>query len=54
MPMQEQALRKRRLQILDDKTRDEPRFNPHENEDAWLSSFMARFLALVRKIGGKN
>ena len=51
------ASRKRRLQILDDETRDAPRFNPgaHDgmsaSEDLWVRNFMARLAASVRRLG---
>ena len=52
------ASRKRRLQILDDETRDAPRFNPgaHDvsaSEDLWVRNFMARLVASVRSLGRK-
>jgi hypothetical protein len=56
----EQHLLKRRLQILDDETRDAPRFDVHADEDSWtlavapMKNFMTRLAALVRKTGGKN
>ena len=51
------ASRKRRLQILDDETRDAPRFNPgaqdgmSASEDLWVRNFMARLAASVRSLG---
>jgi len=51
------ALRKRRRQILDDETRDAPRFNPgahvglSASEDLWVRNFMARLAASVRSLG---
>ncbi len=47
----EQHLLKRRLQILDDETRDEHPFNARAREDSWVENFMARLADLVRKIG---
>ena len=49
--------RKRRLQILDDETRDAPRSNPgaHDgmpaSEDPWVRKFIARLAASVRNLG---
>jgi hypothetical protein len=58
MALPEQHLpKKRRLQILDDETRDGHRFNGREggvHEDNWTSNFVARLAGLVRKIGGKD
>jgi hypothetical protein len=54
------ASRKRRLQILDDETRDAPRFNlgaldgMPESEDLWVRNFMARLAASVRSLGGSQ
>ena len=54
------ALRKRRLQILDDETRDAPRFDPgghngmSASEEIWVRDFMARLAASVRSIGRKQ
>jgi len=54
------ALQKRRLQILDDETRDTPRLNPgvHDgisaSEDIWVRNFIARLAAAVRSIGRKH
>lgn len=51
---------KRRLQILDDETRDAPRFNPgaHDgmsaSEDLWVRNFMTRLAASVRSLGRKQ
>lgn len=51
------ASRQRRLQILDDETRDAPRFDPdaHDgisaSEDLWVRSFMARLAASLRSLG---
>jgi len=51
------ASRKRRLQILDDETRDGPRFDPgapdgvSASEDLWVRNFMARLAASVRSLG---
>ncbi len=51
------AARKCRLQILNDETRDAPRFNPgaHDgmsaSDDLWVRSFMARLAASVRSLG---
>ena len=47
-------LPKRRLQILDDETRDGPRSEdpaPDANEDAWVTSFINRLAASVRSMG---
>ncbi len=47
----------RRLQILDDETRDAPGFNPgahagmSASEDIWVRNFMARLAAAVRSLG---
>jgi hypothetical protein len=55
----EQHLLKRRLQILDDETRDAPRFDVHADEDSWalavvpMKNFMARLAAFVRKSGAR-
>jgi hypothetical protein len=57
MALPEQHLPRRRLQILDDDTRDRHRFNMREvdlHEDSWTSNFAARLAGLVRKIGGKD
>ena len=54
------ASRKRRLQILDDETRDAARFNPgapdgmSASEDPWVRNFMARLAASLRKLGDKQ
>jgi len=45
---------RRRLQILDDETRDVQLFNARQHEDAWVTNFIARLAGLVRKVGGKN
>jgi hypothetical protein len=50
----EQNSSKRRLQILDDETRDGREFNARAQEDPWVKNFMARLAGLVRRIGGKN
>ncbi|MDO9060271.1 MAG: hypothetical protein Q7U92_14795 [Bradyrhizobium sp.] len=48
---------KRRLQILDDETRDATRFDPgahvemSASEDAWVRDFMVRLAASVRNLG---
>jgi hypothetical protein len=53
------ASRKRRLQILDDETRDTPRFDPSAHDgasasgDIWVRDFIARLAASVRSIGRK-
>jgi hypothetical protein len=60
MTLPEQRLLKRRLQILDDETRDGHGFDVREHEniwahaDMWIRSFMARLAGLVRKIGDKS
>ncbi len=54
------ASRKRRLQILDDETRDAPRSNPdaHDgmpaSEDLWVRNFMTRLAASVRSLGRRS
>ncbi|MES2198276.1 MAG: hypothetical protein V4517_27975 [Pseudomonadota bacterium] len=51
---------KRRLQILDDETRDAPRFNPDAQgsmsaaEDLWVKDFMSRLSASVRSLGRRR
>jgi hypothetical protein len=56
----EQHSQRRRLQILDDETRDAQRFDVHADEDTWahavmpMKNFLARLATLVRKTGGKN
>ena len=49
------ASRKRRLQIMDDETRDAARSSPgaHDgmSEDLWVRNFMARLAASVRSLG---
>ena len=53
------ASRKRRLQILDDETRDGPQFNPGATDgrsapqDIWVDNFIARLAASVRSLGRK-
>ena len=53
------ASRKRRLQILDDETRDRPHLNPgapdgrSASQDIWVDNFMARLAASVRSLGRK-
>jgi hypothetical protein len=70
MTQPEQALLKRRRQILDDETGDAPRFDPSKledtwaqkgwaqkdwvHEDAWVRNFIGRLNGLVRNIGGKR
>jgi hypothetical protein len=54
MTLPEQNSSKRRLQILDDETRDAPRFNERAHEDTWVKNFMARLAGLVREIGGRK
>ena len=51
---------KRRLQILDDETRDAPRFKSGRVtamsaslEDLWVRNFMARLAASVRSLAGR-
>ena len=50
------ASRKPRLQIMDDETRDAPRFNPsaHDgmsaSEDRWVKSFVDRLAASVQSL----
>jgi hypothetical protein len=55
MSLPERALPRRRLQILDDETRDG---RQHENApaqlDGWARSFIVRITGLIRTIGGKN
>jgi hypothetical protein len=58
MTLPEQVLPKRRLQILDDKTRDRGGFDAraHESragEDSWVNHFVARLAALIQNIGNK-
>jgi hypothetical protein len=51
------ALPKRRLQIVDDETRDGPRIDaaaPDANEDIWVTGFIARLAASIRGIGRNN
>ena len=54
MNVPEQPSCKRRLQILDDETRDAPRFNPgasdgiSASDHIWVNGFMARLAASVR------
>jgi hypothetical protein len=50
----EQQLLKRRLQILDDETRDGHPSNARAREDTWVENFIARLAGLVRKIGDKK
>ena len=48
------ALPKRRLQIVDDETRDAPRVGagaPDANEDIWVTGFISRLTASLRSIG---
>jgi hypothetical protein len=50
-------LPKRRLQILDDETRDGPRVGaavPDANDEIWVTSFINRLAASVRSIGRHN
>ena len=53
------ALPKRRLQILDDETRDAPRFNASAQDvtsaskDIWVRDFIVRLAASVRGLGRK-
>jgi hypothetical protein len=57
MTFSENAQAKRRPQILDDETRgiDAREYeNAWLHEDSWVSSFIARFTRLLRKVGGKN
>lgn len=50
------ASRKPRLQIMDDETRDGPRFNPdaHQgmsaSDNLWVKDFMARLAASVQSL----
>ena len=59
MTLPEQHLSKRRLQILDDETRDGCGFNLREDEDSWadadiwVKNFMARLAVLVRKMAAR-
>jgi hypothetical protein len=50
----EQHLPKRRLQILDDETRDGHSLNMLAPEDTWVENFIARLAQLVRKIGNRK
>jgi hypothetical protein len=59
MALPEQLLLKRRLQILDDETRDGYRIDPGDESglpqhDGWIASFMARLAALVTNTGRKH
>jgi hypothetical protein len=57
MALPEQHRPRRRLQILDDETRDGHRFNMRNDEvheHNWTSNLVARLAGLVRKIGGKD
>jgi len=60
MTLPEQHLPRRRLQILDDETRDGHRFNVRGDQDTsahadiWVRNFIAGLAGFVRKIGGKN
>jgi hypothetical protein len=59
MTLPKHTLQKRRLQILDDETRDGDRLNAraHEDsrarEDTRVNNFVARLAALIRNIGNK-
>jgi hypothetical protein len=62
MTLPDHVLKKRRLQIMDDETRDGDRLDArtHEKtghqdprEDIWVNNFVTRFTALVRSIGSK-
>jgi hypothetical protein len=59
MTLPKQVLPKRRLQILDDKTRDRGGFDAraHDDsragEDSWVNHFVARLTALIQNIGNK-
>jgi hypothetical protein len=64
MTLPEQALLRRRRQILDDETGAAHRFNGgtredkiHEDanhEDRWVHSFVDRLAGLIRNIGGSG
>jgi hypothetical protein len=70
MTLPEQALLKRRRQILNDETvgarrlqaRAHPDTSAHQgpshqdalHQDSWATSFVDRLAGLIRKIGGKN
>jgi hypothetical protein len=51
---EQQHLLKRRLQILDDETRDGRPFNACAREDGWVENFTARLADLIRKIGDRK
>ncbi len=57
MPVPASASPRRRLQILDDETRDAPRFDAgvpdgmSASEDPWVRKFMAQLTASVRTLG---
>jgi hypothetical protein len=54
MSLPERASPRRRLQILDDETRDgRLREQPPSRADSWARIF-ARMTGLIRTIGGKN
>ena len=57
MTLPPHASPKRRLQILDDETRDAPRYDPgdggSEPEDIWVRDFIVRLAATVRSMGRK-
>jgi hypothetical protein len=55
MSLPERASPKRRLQILDDETRDgRQRENAPAQFGSWARSFIARMAGLIRTIGGKS
>jgi hypothetical protein len=55
MSLPERASPRRRLQILDDETRDgRQREKAPAQFGSWARSFIARMTGLIRTIGGKN
>jgi hypothetical protein len=55
MSLPERALPRRRLQILDDETRDgRQRENTPARAGGWARIFIARIAGLIQNIGGKN
>jgi hypothetical protein len=63
MTLPKHDLQKRRLQILDDETRDGRRCNAHEDariahedaksQDSWVNNFVTRLATLIRNTGHK-
>ena len=55
MSLPERTLPRRRLQILDDETRDgRQREKAPARLGGWARFFIARMMGLIRSIGGKN